>query len=117
MNHTLKGEMVSAANDTENPIAHQALTVLSEKTDSLFSLLLNPGLLKMPEDIQNSVIHAIQIAWSDSFSTVFLTGLIFIAVGVLVALAVGKGRIKRDSEINEGGEQQVTSFNRDVTES
>jgi len=117
MNHTLKGEMVIAANDTENPIAHQALTVLSEKTDSLFSLLLNPGLLKMPEDIQNSVIHAIQIAWSDSFSTVFLTGLIFIAVGVLVALAVGKGRIKRDSEINEGGEQQVTSFNRDVTES
>lgn len=117
MNHTLKGEMVNAANNTENPIAHQALTALSEKTDSLFSLLLNPGLLKMPEDIQNSVIHAIQIAWSDSFSTVFLTGLIFIAVGVLVALAVGKGRIKRDSELNEGGKQQVTSFNQDATES
>ncbi|MFL6557949.1 MAG: MFS transporter, partial [Bacillus sp. (in: firmicutes)] len=89
MNHTLKGEMVNVANDADNPIAQQALKTLSEKTDSLFSLLLNPSLLKMPEDIQNSVIHAIQVAWSDSFSTVFLTGLIFIAVGVFVALAVG----------------------------
>ncbi|MGF6950773.1 hypothetical protein QF028_003278 [Neobacillus sp. B4I6] len=80
-------------------------------------MLLNPSLLKMPEEIQKSVIHAIQIAWSDSFSTVFLTGLIFIAVGVFVALAVGKGRIKRDSELNESGEKQVTSFNRDATES
>jgi hypothetical protein len=117
MNHTLKGEMVNAANDAKNPIAHQALTALSEKTDSLFSLLLNPSLLKMPEDIQNSVIHAIQIAWSDSFSTVFLTGLIFIAIGVIVALAVGKGRIKRDNELKDGNEQPSPSFSSDPTES
>jgi MFS family permease len=117
MNHTLKGEMISVANDAENPIAHKALTALSEKTDSLFSLLLNPSLLKMPEDIQNSVIHGIQIAWSDSFSTVFLTGLIFIAVGVLVALAVGKGRIKKDNELKDGSEQPIPSFRSDPTES
>jgi EmrB/QacA subfamily drug resistance transporter len=117
MNHTLKGEMVTAANDAENPIAHKALQALSEKTDSLFSLLLNPSLLKMPEEIQKSVIHAIQIAWSDSFSTVFLTGLIFISVGILVALAVGNGRIKRDNELKGGEGQQAKSFGQNATES
>jgi EmrB/QacA subfamily drug resistance transporter len=117
MNHTLKGKMVDAANDAENPVAQQALTALSEKTDSLFSLLLNPSLLKMPEEIQNSVIHSIQIAWSESFSTVFLTGLIFISVGILVALAVGKGRIKKDKELEDENEQkQGKSFMQDVPE-
>ena len=71
----------------------------------------------MPEDIQNSVIHGIQIAWSDSFSTVFLTGLVFIAVGVFVALAVGKGRIKRDNELTDGSEPSISSFKPDPTES
>jgi hypothetical protein len=116
MNHTLKGEMMSAANGAENPIAHQALKALSEKTDSLFSLLLNPSLLKMPEDIQNSVIHSIQIAWSDSFSTVFLTGLIFIGIGVLAAFAVGNGRIKKDNELKEDSEKEITSFGQNATE-
>ncbi|MEH7073319.1 MDR family MFS transporter [Neobacillus drentensis] len=117
MNHTLKNEMAIVAKDANDPIAHQALTALSEKTDSLFSLLINPSLLKMPEEILKNVIHAIQVAWSNSFSTVFLTGLIFIAVGVFVALAVGNGRIKRDSELKDEVKQEVASLGKGATES
>ncbi|MFJ5714892.1 MDR family MFS transporter [Neobacillus sp. NPDC093127] len=98
MNHSLGTKMIQSAKETENPIAHEALKILSEKTDSLFRLLLDPSLLKLPEEIQKIVIHGIQTAWTESFSTVFLTGLIFISIGILVALSVGKGRIKRDSQ-------------------
>ncbi|ETI69470.1 MDR family MFS transporter [Neobacillus vireti] len=98
MNHSLGTKMIQSAKETENPIAHEALKTLSEKTDSLFSLLLHPSLLKLPEEVQKIVIHGIQTAWTESFSTVFLTGLIFISIGILVALSVGKGRIKRDSQ-------------------
>lgn len=117
MNHTLASKMVDAAKNTENPVAHGTLTALSEKTDSLFGLLINPGLLQLPEDIKKIVLHAIQTAWSESFSTVFLTGLIFISIGILVALSVGKGRIKRDSELEIAKEKKDTALGRGATES
>ena len=107
--------MVESANNADNPIAHAALTKLSEKTDVLFGLLINPGLLKLPSDIQKMVIHGIQTAWSESFTTVFLSGLIFISIGILVALSVGKGRIKRDKELTEENEP-ATIHGQEATE-
>ncbi|NHM33204.1 MDR family MFS transporter [Neobacillus terrae] len=101
MNHSLETNMADVADKAANPMAHQALKALSEKTDVLFGLLIKPDVLKMPEEMKKLIIHSIQTAWSDSFTTVFLTGLVFIAVGILVALSVGKGRIKRDKELNQ----------------
>jgi EmrB/QacA subfamily drug resistance transporter len=98
MNHSLASKMTDAANQSSNPVAHTVLQKLSEKTDSLFSLLMNPGLLKLPAEIQKTVIKAIQTSWTGSFTTVFLTGLIFIGIGVIVALSVGGARIKRDEK-------------------
>lgn len=117
MNHSLGTKMVDVANNTENPVAHGALKALSEKTDALFGLLVNPSLLKLPAEIQKVVLHGIQSAWSDSFTTVFLAGLIFISVGILVALSVGKGRIKRDKELEKEKEQLGNSNRREATES
>ncbi|MDN3016256.1 MDR family MFS transporter [Paenibacillus sp. BSR1-1] len=116
MNHSLETQMADVTKSTDNPVAHGALQTLSDKTDALFGLLINPGLLKLPGDIQKIVIHGIETAWSESFTTVFLTGLIFIAIGVLVALSVGKGRIKKDNELNQEKEQQEKSFGQEATE-
>jgi EmrB/QacA subfamily drug resistance transporter len=107
MNSTLGTKMMDAAKEAENPIAQGTLRTLSEKTDILFGLLLNPSELKLPEDVLNNVIHGIQTAWTESFTTVFLTGLIFIALGIFVALSVGKGRIKKDSELEKEKQDEL----------
>jgi EmrB/QacA subfamily drug resistance transporter len=117
MNKSLESNMADVAKNTQDPVAQGVLTTLSEKTDSLFSLLINPSLLDLPEELQHVVIHAIKTAWSESFTTVFLTGLVFIALGILVALAVGKGRIKRDNELDDINEQSGKSIGRQATES
>lgn len=116
MNHSLGTKMVESAEHANNPIAQAALNKLSEKTDVLFGLLINPSLLQLPSDIQKIVIHGIETAWSESFTTVFLTGLIFIALGILVALSVGKGRIKKDKELLSEKEQQARFQGNGATE-
>ena len=101
MNQSLQDNMKEVTQQQQNPGAKQILSALSEKTDGLFGLLVNPGFLKAPKEISSLVISSIETAWSESFTTVFLTGLIFIAIGVGVALSVGSGKIKRDKDLNE----------------
>lgn len=98
MNSTLESKIINASDTEKNPYLAKALNALSDKTDSLFGLLVNPDLLKMPDELKIPLIETIQKVWSDSFSTVFLTGLIFIAAGILIALLVGNGKIRRDQE-------------------
>ncbi|MDQ0242820.1 EmrB/QacA subfamily drug resistance transporter [Bacillus fengqiuensis] len=98
MNQTLQQKMTDAAASEKNPLLAGALKELSDKTDGLFSLLINPDALPMPDQVKMAVVTAIQNVWSDSFSTVFLAGLLFVAVGIIVALSVGDSKIKRDSE-------------------
>jgi EmrB/QacA subfamily drug resistance transporter len=106
MNQRLQNNMVDATEAAEDPIVSQTLAALSEKTDILFGILLEPEELQLPEDIMNTVVEGIANAWSNAFSTVFLTGLIFIAVGIFVALAVGNSKIKRDKELQAEQELQ-----------
>ena len=108
MNQSLQENMKDVAAQQQNPAAGQILTGLSEKTDALFGLLVTPGLLEVPKEIGSIVISSIETAWSDAFTTVFLTGLIFIAIGVGVALSVGNGKIKRDKEVQEEAEKEET---------
>ncbi|EIT86793.1 EmrB/QacA subfamily drug resistance transporter [Fictibacillus macauensis ZFHKF-1] len=93
MNHTLQQKMTDVATQETTPMLKAMFMKLSEKTDALFSLLIHPELLKLPTTLKTTVIHSIQTIWSDSFTTVFLTGLIFIGIGIFVALSVGSGRI------------------------
>jgi Major Facilitator Superfamily len=108
MNQSLQENMKDVAAQQDNPAAAQILGGLSEKTDALFGLLVTPGLLEVPKEIGSIVIASIETAWSDAFTTVFLTGLIFIAIGVGVALSVGNGKIKRDKELQEEAEKEET---------
>jgi EmrB/QacA subfamily drug resistance transporter len=98
MNQTLKQKMADAAASETNPMLAGTLGELSGKTDGLFSLLINPDVLLMPDQLKTAVITVIQSVWSHSFSTVFLAGLLFVAVGIVVALFVGDSKIKRDAE-------------------
>ncbi len=96
MNHSLETKMKDVVSEQTNPMLQGIFQKLADKTDALFSILIHPDLLKLPDTIKDTVIHSIQTAWSDSFTTVFLTGLIFIGAGILVALSVGGGRISRE---------------------
>ncbi|MHC8520369.1 MFS transporter [Rossellomorea sp. H39__3] len=114
MNQSLQGNMKDVASSESNPAVAQVLKALSDKTDSLFGVLVTPDVLQLPQEIGKAVIAAVEMAWSDAFTTVFLTGLIFISVGVFVALSVGNGRIKRDHEIEN--EQKEASMDPAYTE-
>lgn len=98
MNQSLKDKMVDAAADEKNPMIQGVLEKLSDKTDALFGLLVKPDALKMPDQVKAPIIHTIENVWTSSFTTVFLTGLVFVGLGIFVALSVGNGRIKRDKE-------------------
>ncbi|WP_064094339.1 MDR family MFS transporter [Rossellomorea aquimaris] len=112
MNQSLQGNMKEVTEQQQNPAAGQILAILSEKTDALFGLLVTPSLLQAPKEIGSIVIASIETAWSDSFTTVFLTGLVFISIGVGVALSVGNGKIKRDKELKaEQEEAEGTKLN------
>ncbi|CAM3864435.1 MDR family MFS transporter [Mesobacillus zeae] len=99
MNHSLEKNLADVIETEKNPIIAQILTKIGEKTDALFGILVKPELLKVPAEIKKPVIEGIETAWTQSFSTVFLTGLIFISIGIVVALSVGNGKIKRDSDL------------------
>lgn len=101
MNSTISEKMSTAADAEKNPYAGQVLQALKDKTDELFGLLIHPELLKLPDELKESVLSTIQTVWSDSFSTVFMTGLIFVATGILVAALIGNGKIKRDEKQGE----------------
>lgn len=108
MNHSLKTNITDTMHAEKNPMASAILEKIGTKTDALFGLLIKPEMLKVPEDIKKIVLHDIASAWSQSFNTVFLTGIIFIGAGVFVALLVGNGRIKRDQKPTK--EQQEENF-------
>jgi EmrB/QacA subfamily drug resistance transporter len=101
MNQTLQHKMTDAAANETNPILAGALDQLSDETDGLFGLLIKPDVLPMPEEMKAAIVSTIQHVWSQSFSTVFLAGLVFVALGIVVALSVGSGKIKRDSELQK----------------
>ncbi len=97
MNKSLKTNITDeTATIQSNPGLEQFFNKIGENTDQLFSLLINPQLLDVPDQAKNQIITLIQTAWSHSFTTVFLTGLTFVITGIFVALSVGNGKIKRD---------------------
>jgi MFS family permease len=98
MNHNLQQNMDDAVVGQKDPILHEALKALADKTDTLFNIMLYPENLKMPAEVSNVLVKTIENAWIDAFSSVFITGIFFVSAGILVALSVGSGRIKRDQE-------------------
>lgn len=101
MNKSLQSNMASVTTDQADPMAGEVLKEVGKESDALFSLLVNPELLKLPDELKTAVLTSIQTAWANSFTTVFLTGLIFITIGIFVALSVGNGKIKRDKTKEE----------------
>lgn len=93
MNQVLADEQVAA-----NPTLSTILTKLSENTDSLFGVMISPDALKLPEELTKQVVSYVKVAWTDSFSFVFLVGLGIIALGVISSFFVGNGKIQRDKE-------------------
>ncbi len=98
MNHSIDNKMQDAISAESDPVILKVLKQIGEKADTMFGILLKPEALPLPEPIRRNVVTTLAQVWSSSFSTVFLWGLIFIALGILVALSVGGSKIKRDKE-------------------
>ncbi|WP_374720626.1 MDR family MFS transporter [Peribacillus tepidiphilus] len=109
MNSTLKDKIDGAAEAESNQMIKKILGAMAEKTDDLFGLLIHPELLQLPKDVKNIVLTTIKTSWTESFSAVFLTGLSILALGIFVALAVGKGKIKRDKAQDNEPVEEATS--------
>lgn len=101
MNHSINSKMNEAVNSEQNPIIKKTLEALGKETDKLFGILLKPELLPLPAELKEGLITTIKLVWAESFSFLFLFGLIFVGLGVVVALTVGSSRIKRDNESEE----------------
>jgi EmrB/QacA subfamily drug resistance transporter len=101
MNHSIGENMRQVLKDeavVSNPALQPVLAKLAETTDSLFGVMIAPQALQMPAELTDQIVSYVKHAWTDSFSYVFLVGLIIIALGVVSALFVGNGRIQRDKE-------------------
>ncbi|SYX87442.1 MDR family MFS transporter [Paenibacillus alvei] len=89
---------IANATASADPGTQAVLSKTGTDSNTLYQLLINSDLLKqLPEDLKVNVLNTIKDAWSASFSTVFLTGLGFIVVGIFVALLIGNGRISREA--------------------
>ena len=92
---------IANATASADPGTQAVLSKTGTDSNTLYQLLINSDLLKqLPEDLKVNVLNTIKDAWSASFSTVFLTGLGFIVVGIFVALLIGNGRISREAMQN-----------------
>lgn len=99
MNHALASKMETAVQSPDavkNPELSALLGKFVNSTDQLFQIMLNPEVIPVQGETKNAFLHTIQTVWTQSFSIVFLTGLVFIGLGIVVALMVGNGKISRD---------------------
>ncbi|WP_442599025.1 DHA2 family efflux MFS transporter permease subunit [Neobacillus sp. D3-1R] len=101
MNHSIQDKMKEAVSAEKNPVSAKVLEELGKETDQLFGVLLKPDVLPVPGEIRNGIVTSIKLVWAESFSSLFMFGLLFIALGVIVALSVGSSRIKRDQANEE----------------
>ncbi len=100
MKKSLETNMSEVTNHATTTEVTQVLQQLGQETNTLFRILVNPELLPVPSQLKEAVITSIKIGWAQSFNAVFLAGLIFLSVGIIVALSVGDGKIKRDEKPN-----------------
>lgn len=110
MNHSLQSNVQSMAAEEQakgNGAVADAVKGIQESGTDLYSVMVAPDKAQLPADLKADIVHYIQLAWSKAFSTVGLSGLIFIALGILVALLVGNKRIQRDSGAATAGNEEV----------
>ncbi|MCY9733032.1 MFS transporter [Paenibacillus alvei] len=88
---------IADATAKADPGTQAVLSKTGTDSNTLYQMLINSDMLKLPEDLKLNVLNTIKDAWSSSFSTVFLTGLGFIVFGIFVALLIGNGRISREA--------------------
>ncbi|WP_442600851.1 DHA2 family efflux MFS transporter permease subunit [Paenibacillus sp. KN14-4R] len=109
MNQTLPTKMSAMMNTeevTSNPVVKQTLDLIGGDYNKMFGVLIKPEALQMPAELTKQVLNPIKIAWSQSLSIVFLSGLVFIAIGIIIAFTVGSGKIKRDAELETAQAEQ-----------
>ncbi|MVO98392.1 DHA2 family efflux MFS transporter permease subunit [Paenibacillus lutrae] len=104
MNNTLRSNVdtqAAAEQAQGNGAVVEAIRGIQANDIDLYSVMVYPDKFPLPDELKKQVIHFIQSAWTQAFSTVALTGLIFVAAGIIVSFLVGNKRIERDSKDGE----------------
>lgn len=109
MNNTLRSNVNQLAADDTNKSVVEAVRGIQASGVDLYSVMVYPDKVGLPADIKDQVLLFIKTAWSQAFTTVALTGLIFVAAGIIVALLVGNKRIQRDSK-SDGEKEAKLGF-------
>ncbi|MCG7408568.1 MFS transporter [Paenibacillus sp. ACRRX] len=102
MNEVVKSNMASATAQAD-PMVKGMFEQIGTDSNKLYQILVNPEVQqKIPAEAKDTIINLVKDNWSASFSTVFLSGLIFIVLGILVSLFIGKGRLQPGSKEKQG---------------
>ncbi|UHA74938.1 MDR family MFS transporter [Paenibacillus sp. 481] len=88
---------ITNAMATADPMSKGILEQAGTDSNMLYQLLINSEALPVPAEAKTNLLNIVRDVWSSSFSTVFLTGLGFIVVGIFVSLLIGKGKISLDT--------------------
>lgn len=108
MNNALRSNVSSLVAEEQakgNGAVVEAVQGIQAGGVDLYSVMVYPDRVPLPDELRDDVLHFIQTAWSQAFTTVSLTGLIFVAAGIIVALLVGNKRIQRDAKPENEGEK------------
>ena len=90
------------------PAQAQAMTdsfkqLVESNPQSVYSVILNPDTLKkIPEQMQQMFVPILKQTLVDALSDVFLYGLIFVGIGFIFAMFIGRITISnRTNKVNE----------------
>jgi EmrB/QacA subfamily drug resistance transporter len=86
--------MIKQMPDQANQMVTQITTMLHNNPQGLYSMLLNPeALAAMPKALTQQLIPVLKAALVDSLHSVFLFGLVFVILGAVLSIFVGKIKI------------------------
>ncbi|MCE5168634.1 MFS transporter [Paenibacillus profundus] len=87
---------IAKAKASADAMTQTVLDKTGTDSNTLYQMLINSEQIPLPAEAKTNLLDTVKEAWSSSFSTVFLTGLGFIVLGIFVSLLIGNGRISRD---------------------
>lgn len=87
---------IAKAKASADAMTQTVLEKTGTDSNTLYQMLINSDQIPLPEEAKTNLLDTVKEAWASSFSTVFLTGLGFIVLGIFVSLLIGNGRISRD---------------------
>ncbi|MCR8845197.1 MFS transporter [Paenibacillus sp. SC116] len=93
MNEAIKRNMTDAINNSEPPL-QTALEQTGTHSDDLYALITSPDTISGGTELHSALLTTVKSAWATSFSSVYIWAFGIAALGILLTLLIGNGRIE-----------------------